>query len=52
VDVVGGEWVRGFWGLTCDFWAKTAKNRCKGKKQQQIPFGDDKKGETTARDNR
>jgi hypothetical protein len=26
MDVVGGEWVKWFWGLTCDFWAKNAKN--------------------------
>ena len=26
MDVVGGEWVRWFWGLTCDFWAKNEKN--------------------------
>jgi hypothetical protein len=31
MDVVGGEWVRWFWGLTCDFWAKNAPNYFGGK---------------------
>jgi hypothetical protein len=26
-----------FWGLTCDFWAEVDGNKCKSKKQQQIP---------------
>jgi hypothetical protein len=26
MDVVDGEWIRWFWDLTCDFWAKNAKN--------------------------
>jgi hypothetical protein len=26
MDVVGGEWVRWFLDLTCDFWAKNEKN--------------------------
>jgi hypothetical protein len=39
--VLGLEGVRWFLGLTCDFWAKIANEKCKGNKQQQIPFGDD-----------
>jgi hypothetical protein len=30
--------------LTCDFWAESAENSCKIKKQKQIPSGDDNKG--------
>ena len=42
------KWVRWFWGLTCDFWAENAENKCKGNKQKQIPPGDDnKKGSGT-----
>jgi hypothetical protein len=26
MDVVGGEWVRWFWDLTCGFWAKNGEN--------------------------
>jgi hypothetical protein len=29
--------VRWFWGLTSDFWAENAKNKCKTQKRQQIP---------------
>jgi hypothetical protein len=43
MDVVGREWVRWFWGLTCDFWAKNAKNknrqRQKAVKSVASPFG-------------
>jgi hypothetical protein len=27
VDVVGGEWVRWFEGLTCDFWAENGERK-------------------------
>jgi hypothetical protein len=27
MDVVGGEWVRWLWDLTCDFWAKNEERK-------------------------
>jgi hypothetical protein len=38
-----GMGLGGFGGLTCDFWAENAENKCKYNKQQQIPFGDGNK---------
>jgi hypothetical protein len=29
-DVVGWKWVRGFGGLTCDFWAEDGKRKIIG----------------------
>jgi hypothetical protein len=43
MDVAVWEGFKWFWGLTCEFWAENAKNKCKGNKQKQIPFGDDNK---------
>jgi hypothetical protein len=40
MDVVGGEWVKWFWGLTCDFWAENGKNNLwNGQRQWNQSFG-------------
>jgi hypothetical protein len=43
LDVVLFQWVRWFWGLTCDFWAenvrKKIKARAKAIKSVVYPFG-------------
>ena len=39
------KWVRWFLGLTCEFWAENAENKCKPNKRKQIlSRDDDKKG--------
>jgi hypothetical protein len=38
--------------LTCEFWAENAKNKCKGKKQKQIPPFDFAQGRLFEDDNK
>jgi hypothetical protein len=52
LDFLLFEAFRGFWDLTCEFWAENEENNCNGNKQKQIPCGDDnKKGEDQGNNN-